>query len=216
LFADRFAQIEHENRLLLHRMSEIMSRKTIDNASSSLKFGKSLNRESRKRELQRITRENQSILRRIQSAEPVYNHWKWEEEGIAHAKLVESMQEYPSRSSLPRRRTHEAAAHASTTTGILGEHDSMGFPGAGMGSGMYGDDGMGYGSSAGMPGGGYTLAERIPEGGMLPDESYAGMRSGMLPSMGSDYTSEAHARAAVSMSELPAHGHRHGRLDPLA
>jgi len=41
---------------------------------------KSLNREARLRELKRITAENQSMLRRIQSREPFYDHLKWEEE----------------------------------------------------------------------------------------------------------------------------------------
>jgi len=41
---------------------------------------KSLNREYRLRELKRITAENQSMLRRIQSREPFYDHRKWEDE----------------------------------------------------------------------------------------------------------------------------------------
>lgn len=41
---------------------------------------KSLNREYRLRELKRITSENQSMLQRIQSREPFYDHKKWEKE----------------------------------------------------------------------------------------------------------------------------------------
>jgi len=41
---------------------------------------KSLNREYRLRELKRITNENQSMLQRIQSREPFYDHKKWEKE----------------------------------------------------------------------------------------------------------------------------------------
>lgn len=117
--ADRFAQIEHENRLLLHRMSEIMNRRTLDNTSSEAKFGRSLNRDARKKELHRITSENQAILRRIQGAEPVYNHWKWEEEGIKHAKLVDSICEFPAARRSRTSRPHAAAAAASMSTGML-------------------------------------------------------------------------------------------------
>ncbi|KAA0146179.1 hypothetical protein FNF27_05322 [Cafeteria roenbergensis] len=116
---DRFAQIEHENRLLLHRMSEIMNRRTLDNTSSEAKFGRSLNRDARKKELHRITAENQAILRRIQGAEPVYNHWKWEEEGIKHAKLVDSICEFPAARRSRTSRPHAAAAAASMSTGML-------------------------------------------------------------------------------------------------
>jgi len=34
----------------------------------------------RKKELLRITQENQAILKRIQRAQPMYNHVKWEEQ----------------------------------------------------------------------------------------------------------------------------------------
>mmetsp|Transcript_2566 Transcript_2566/g.7082 ORF Transcript_2566/g.7082 Transcript_2566/m.7082 type:complete len:163 (+) Transcript_2566:369-857(+) len=46
-------------------------------------YGKSLNKEFRKRELMRITEENQQILRRIQQKEPHYSHLEWEEKVIA-------------------------------------------------------------------------------------------------------------------------------------
>ncbi len=60
LFAERFARIEHENRLLLSKMSDIMQgRKGIDNECEASKYTHSLNRDARKKELQRITAENQ-------------------------------------------------------------------------------------------------------------------------------------------------------------
>merc|ERR1719440_1895149 len=39
----------------------------------------SLNKDHRRRELVRITRENHHFLKRIQQAQPVYNHVQWEE-----------------------------------------------------------------------------------------------------------------------------------------
>merc|ERR1711988_1532257 len=64
LMEERFAEIERDNRLLLEKMSFIMRHNSLDN-ENPMQYAHSLNRESRKRELQRITRENQSILRRI-------------------------------------------------------------------------------------------------------------------------------------------------------
>ena len=46
-------------------------------SQSALLFKKSLNREARKRELMKITRENQVILKRLQEKKPNYNVTRW-------------------------------------------------------------------------------------------------------------------------------------------
>jgi len=97
MMEDRYAQIEHENRLLLSKMSDIMQKGSMDNVSNAWQYGHSLNRTNRRKELQRITEENQSILRRIQGVQPFYDHWKWEEEAIKAEKLAESISEYKHR-----------------------------------------------------------------------------------------------------------------------
>jgi Hemingway/CFA97 len=59
LFSERYAQIEHENRLLLSKMSDIVAGKSaVESKTASGEYGHSLNREYRRRELQRITEEN--------------------------------------------------------------------------------------------------------------------------------------------------------------
>lgn len=78
LIEERIDQIETENRHLLEKMSNIMRLKTtgIDNKNDNIKYSHSLNKERRKRELQKITQQNHQILRRIQQARarPLYNH----------------------------------------------------------------------------------------------------------------------------------------------
>ena len=95
MMEERFAQIERENRLLLEKMSYIMQRDTQDNKCSALKYGRSLNKAFRKRELQRITQENQAILRRIQAREPNYNHLDWEESRRKNEQYLRNIAEYP-------------------------------------------------------------------------------------------------------------------------
>ena len=95
MMEERFAQIERENRLLLEKMSFIMQRDTLDNKCSALKYGRSLNKAFRKRELQRITQENQAILRRIQAREPNYNHLDWEESRRKNEQYLKNIAEYP-------------------------------------------------------------------------------------------------------------------------
>jgi hypothetical protein len=56
---------------------------------------KSLNKENRKRELLRITMENQAILRRLQEKQSYYNVIEWEEERMQKERLIEKISEYP-------------------------------------------------------------------------------------------------------------------------
>jgi hypothetical protein len=56
---------------------------------------KSLNRESRKRELLKITMENQSILKRLQEKTANYNVAKWDEEAELRKKILKNICEYP-------------------------------------------------------------------------------------------------------------------------
>ncbi|KAJ9464284.1 hypothetical protein DIPPA_07349 [Diplonema papillatum] len=89
------SEIERDNRTLVKRMTEIMQRPGIDTHNALQ--AKSLNRESRKRELLRITQENQKLLRRIQSRQPTYNHLLWEQERERSETLCERICRYPYR-----------------------------------------------------------------------------------------------------------------------
>ena len=65
---DRYASIEHQNRLLLSRMTGIMMRAEgdgaksggggVDNVCTSWQYGRSLNTQNRKKELGRILEDN--------------------------------------------------------------------------------------------------------------------------------------------------------------
>lgn len=69
----------------------------IDCRNTSIQYSHSLSKERRKRELQRITKENQQILRRIQNAQPAYNHVEWEEEARKNDKILENISEFKTR-----------------------------------------------------------------------------------------------------------------------
>lgn len=71
---DRYAQIERDNRLLLEKMSDIMRKGGVDNHNSTSKYAKSLNKEARKRELHKITTENQVCVRAFLSFMHVRAH----------------------------------------------------------------------------------------------------------------------------------------------
>jgi hypothetical protein len=76
-----YTQIDRENHVLLQRMSDIIKKPSVTMASITQKKElRSLNRDSRRKELKRITDENHAILKRIQSSQPSYDHVKWEQE----------------------------------------------------------------------------------------------------------------------------------------
>mmetsp|Transcript_13062 Transcript_13062/g.41271 ORF Transcript_13062/g.41271 Transcript_13062/m.41271 type:complete len:215 (+) Transcript_13062:150-794(+) len=116
---ERFAEIEHENRVLLEKMSKIMRHDPNSHASQflhrsllQLKPGvrvdshmypvldnrsdvefRSLNREQRVRELSRITLENQQMLQRIQERKPVYSVKSWKEQSAIDAMYGENVRD---------------------------------------------------------------------------------------------------------------------------
>jgi hypothetical protein len=93
---EHYAKIERENRLLLEKMSAIMQgNHGIDNKCTSQQYSKSMNKPFRKKQLQKITQENQAILRRIQTREPTYNHMQWEEERRVNEQLMRNICEHP-------------------------------------------------------------------------------------------------------------------------
>lgn len=56
---------------------------------------RSLNKETRKRDLIRITMENQAILKRLQEKQSNYNVFQWEKQRVQNERLVEKISEYP-------------------------------------------------------------------------------------------------------------------------
>jgi E3 ubiquitin-protein ligase TRIP12 len=94
LLEERYFEIDRENKILLQKMSDIMRNSSY--AGDRAKSGPpSLNRDLRKTELMRITQENQAILKRIQKAQPIYNHVEWEDSYRRSATYLRNRCEYP-------------------------------------------------------------------------------------------------------------------------
>jgi len=94
LLEDRYMEIDRENRILLQKMSDVM-RKPAFEYRSKVKGPVSMTKDARKHELIRITQENQAILRRIQTTQPVYNHQQWEEAYRRNELYLRNACEYP-------------------------------------------------------------------------------------------------------------------------
>eukprot|EP01010_Urceolus_cornutus_P003622 NODE_516_length_1584_cov_237.054723_g393_i0.p1 GENE.NODE_516_length_1584_cov_237.054723_g393_i0~~NODE_516_length_1584_cov_237.054723_g393_i0.p1 ORF type:complete len:305 (-),score=51.88 NODE_516_length_1584_cov_237.054723_g393_i0:638-1552(-) len=101
---ERCSIIERDNRTLVKRMSEVMTR----NSSSQNDVNyRSLNRGLRKRELLRITEENKALLQRIHARQPTYDRLVWEQQRERNEQLCERICRYP------YRRTNRPAAATS-------------------------------------------------------------------------------------------------------
>ena len=58
-------------------------------------FKKKLGLTKKRLEMQRLTEENQRLLKRIQEVPPAYNHLKWEEDARANREIMKNMTLYP-------------------------------------------------------------------------------------------------------------------------
>jgi len=94
LLEERYFEIDRENKILLQKMSDIM-RHTTYNDGRAKSGPPSLNRDLRKTELMRITQENQAILKRIQKAQPIYNHVEWEDSYRRSENYLRNKCEFP-------------------------------------------------------------------------------------------------------------------------
>lgn len=113
---ERYTEIERENRILLEKMTNILQSTkgvtgishtqnpstsilppiNVQNSHISTVVGKrSLNREYRKKELMKITQENQRILQRLQEKQPYYNVTRWAKEDQARKAILHNICEYP-------------------------------------------------------------------------------------------------------------------------
>ena len=105
---ERYAQIEHENRLLLSRMSEILIKPGGDNSyaqgarrgyssrgeAPARPRSVSLHEPARRAEHARVQRANLSLLARLQATRPVLSASAWARDATANAVLVARISEF--------------------------------------------------------------------------------------------------------------------------
>ena len=93
---ERYSEIERCNRLLLERLTGLMKHKNKDFINEQHQFRvRSLNRDSRKRELVKITIENQNLLKRIQNQKSEYSVQSWLESHRQEQKILQNISEFP-------------------------------------------------------------------------------------------------------------------------
>jgi len=93
LLEDHYTEVERENRLLLEKMSSIMQGKPPARAKPARK--RSLNQDFRRRELVKITQENQALLRRLQGRTSAYSTFRWETERKKTERLLQNICAFP-------------------------------------------------------------------------------------------------------------------------
>lgn len=95
-----YALIEQNNKILLDRLAKIVQTKTIDNEMSAdtqkhHELKRRLGLLKKREEMQKITEDNQRLLKRIQDTPPAYNHLEWEESARKLEAFKKTMALYP-------------------------------------------------------------------------------------------------------------------------
>jgi hypothetical protein len=85
---------------MLERLAKVVQHKTIDNeihksVEFHANFKKKLGLTKKRVEMQRLTEENQRMLKRIQEVPPAYNHLEWEEDARRKEHIKRCMALYP-------------------------------------------------------------------------------------------------------------------------
>ncbi len=70
---------------------DIMKKRDGNNAQPQIRYSSSLNRKSRKDELQRIAEQNQRIMKTLQNTKPTLSRTKWEQAAKKNRKLMKNM-----------------------------------------------------------------------------------------------------------------------------
>jgi len=105
LLEGRYMEIDRENRILLRKMSELMKKPNPYDIHGTDNKPTSLNKDGRKQELLRITKENHRLLNSIQNVQPVYNAKRWEEQHRHSGVLLRNVCTYPVITRLPRNKS---------------------------------------------------------------------------------------------------------------
>mmetsp|Transcript_54437 Transcript_54437/g.127070 ORF Transcript_54437/g.127070 Transcript_54437/m.127070 type:complete len:313 (+) Transcript_54437:137-1075(+) len=96
LLEERYQEIDLENKQLLRKMSEIMHKQSsYVKVNKTTARPKTLNFTGRKKELLEITKENQRLLKSIQTAQPVYSAARWDADWQRSERLLKNCCQYP-------------------------------------------------------------------------------------------------------------------------
>lgn len=120
---------------MLERLAKVIQNKTIDNeihhsVDMHAKFKKKLGLTQKRVQMQKLTVENQRILKRIQEVPPAYNHLEWEEDAKRKDHIKRCMALYPEYYERLDKEKNESRKEG--TPGYVGATSSRGSPGGGF------------------------------------------------------------------------------------
>jgi hypothetical protein len=119
-----------DNSLMLKRLVKAVKQKSIDNeihksVAMHQHFNKEIGQHKRRIKLQKITIENNALLKRIQEVTPTYNRVKWEEDARRNEHHRKVMTLYPEmyKPALPK--SPESAARSNSRSNSPSRFDEL-------------------------------------------------------------------------------------------
>lgn len=107
---DRYNEIEHENKLLLQKMSRIITKHSDQFVPSEVPQAKSLNSRSRKWQLMKVSAENKAILERLEKAKPTFDAAEWKSKRSEEEARLKRLQKVHYTPPPPPQNLHAIAA----------------------------------------------------------------------------------------------------------
>lgn len=127
-----YALIEQNNKILLDRLAKIVQTKTIDNEMSAdtqkhHELKQRLGLLKKRDQMQKITEDNQRLLKRIQDTPSAYNHLEWEEDARKLEAFKRTMSLYPEYYEKLDKEKRAGSPSRLGTSGVLSRSGSAGF-----------------------------------------------------------------------------------------
>lgn len=124
---DRAAEIQLENRILLQKMLNIDTKPTPVNDASQAPCAvkpRSLHGEAQRRDMDRITAENQALLQRLQNTKPSIDPRSWEEEEVNRQALKYRLSQNAARGRILKHRLPDRTGADTSRLPRIGDRGS--------------------------------------------------------------------------------------------
>eukprot|EP00927_Polykrikos_kofoidii_P079265 TRINITY_DN76050_c0_g1_i1.p1 TRINITY_DN76050_c0_g1~~TRINITY_DN76050_c0_g1_i1.p1 ORF type:complete len:193 (-),score=22.43 TRINITY_DN76050_c0_g1_i1:76-654(-) len=122
ILEDRYGEIDRDNRILLKKIKENISKKAPLFEDGPKNVPSSLNIGTRKKEMLEITKENQRLLKAMKGVKPVYSAKGWAKNDQRNADLLRNCSAFP---VITRKSRNQSAPSVLMPVAEVADYDPM-------------------------------------------------------------------------------------------